>query len=83
MKTLKKSVVETITIDAGVCKGCRLCVDQCPKQVLRVSEERNEKGYLLPWVADISACIACLMCEMICPDMALEVILGEGGKDEK
>ena len=77
MKTM-----DHIHIDSTACKGCHLCVDQCPKGVLTVSERRNAKGYLLPQVGDIAACIGCLNCELICPDLALEVIPAKGGEEK-
>lgn len=69
-----------ITIDEPYCKGCHLCIDQCPKQVLIVSSRRNAKGYLVPEAAGAKDCIACQLCEMICPDMAITV---EKSDDEK
>ncbi|MBU4037944.1 MAG: 4Fe-4S binding protein, partial [Proteobacteria bacterium] len=32
-------------IDLDKCKGCGLCVDVCPKNVLEISTDVNEKGY--------------------------------------
>ena len=70
---LNMEVTHPITIDDQACKGCHLCVTQCPTGVLVVSETRNAKGYLLPAAVDPGACLACFLCEMICPDLALEV----------
>ena len=33
-------------------------------------------------VGDIAACIGCLNCELICPDLALEVIPAKGGEEK-
>jgi len=63
----------TITIDSDACKGCHLCIDQCPREVLAVSENRNTRGYLMPVAVRIDDCVACMMCEMICPDLAIVV----------
>ncbi len=38
-----------------------------------------EAGY--PAWRDQKACVLCRLCELRCPDFAIEV-LGEGGKDE-
>ncbi len=70
----------TITIDGQACKGCHLCVDQCPENVLEVSGVRNAKGYVMPSPTAIDKCIRCLLCEMICPDLAITVEVAE---DEK
>jgi len=62
-----------ITIDEQYCKGCRICIDQCPKDVLEISTTRNPKGYLIPHAVRSEDCIGCMLCEMICPDMAITV----------
>jgi len=79
MKTNRKKT-ERIVIDPVACKGCHLCIDQCPKNVYAVSEDRNAKGYLLPTAARLEDCIACLLCEMICPDLAITVEVEDHAK---
>jgi 2-oxoglutarate ferredoxin oxidoreductase subunit delta len=74
-----------VTIDRNRCKGCELCVHACPKQVLAMSEEINEKGYFFAAVVSGPDCIGCKFCGMTCPDSAIEVaVLDEaevaGGK---
>lgn len=69
-----------IVIDEKYCKGCYLCISECTKEVLAVSDTRNAKGYLIPEANKLEDCIGCLRCEMICPDMAITV---EGLDDEK
>jgi 2-oxoglutarate ferredoxin oxidoreductase subunit delta len=61
------------------CKGCGFCVECCPKQMLKISEEFNEKGYHYPVIIDEKACINCKICEDICPEFAIFSI----GKEEK
>lgn len=55
------------------CKGCRMCVDFCPRQVLRVSTAINSKGYHYPEVAPgkEDACVHCQFCMMVCPEFAI------------
>jgi len=48
------------------CKGCGICVAFCPKQVLSL-----KAGKVLVERAD--DCIGCRMCELRCPDFAIEV----------
>jgi 2-oxoglutarate ferredoxin oxidoreductase subunit delta len=62
-----------ICIDKEFCKGCGLCIGVCPQEVLKLSTERNPKGYLLPFAEAPEACVHCLLCESICPEMALYV----------
>ncbi len=55
------------------CKGCRMCVDFCPQQVLQVSTARNSKGYHYPEVAPgkEDACVNCQFCMLMCPEFAI------------
>lgn len=64
-----------VTIDRNRCKGCELCVRFCPKQVLVMSREINDKGYFFAQVVNQEACIACRFCGFICPDTAIEIAL--------
>jgi len=62
-----------ITIDERLCKGCYFCIDKCPNQVLKKSENLGPKGYRIAEVDDIEKCIGCRICERICPDFAISV----------
>ncbi len=54
------------------CKSCSLCVNACPKKVLRISDRINPKGYR-PTEQFQEGCIACGICAMTCPDAVLTV----------
>jgi len=60
-----------IHIDGEVCKGCGLCVHYCPKDVLRLSDHLNVRGYRVVEVYQNENCIQCKMCEFGCPDLAI------------
>ena len=66
---LKKSK-GVVHIISKRCKGCGFCVELCPKKILKLSQESNEKGYRYPVVV-IDECINCKICEEICPDFAI------------
>ena len=65
------------------CKGCGFCIEFCPNEVLEESEKYNAKGYHPPNVKDQEACIACRLCEFICPEFAIFVKKLEGEEASK
>ncbi len=52
------------------CKGCELCIEFCPQDVLVRSKQFNVKGYHYP-VAARSGCIHCRLCVTVCPEYAI------------
>ena len=55
------------------CKGCRLCIQFCPQEVLRESGNTNQKGYHYPEVINggEKECVNCEFCTLICPEFAI------------
>ena len=49
------------------CKGCGICVELCPQNVLTLDD--NEKVT----AAQSQKCICCRLCELRCPDFAIEI----------
>jgi len=41
--------------------------------LLKDPEDLNAKGYYVPVVAQPENCTKCRMCELVCPDFAIEV----------
>jgi len=63
-----------VTIRENICKGCALCIEVCPKKIIVLNPGKiNQKGYKPAEVTDISQCIACAMCAIMCPDSAIKV----------
>ncbi len=61
-----------ITIDKEKCKACYLCINECPKKLLKVSKETNNLGdHIVEFDDPDHQCLACAMCAMRCPDMAI------------
>jgi 2-oxoglutarate ferredoxin oxidoreductase subunit delta len=56
------------------CKGCELCVTYCPRDALVMSSVFNAKGYHPPQVIGAQLCVACGLCEMLCPEFAIFVL---------
>ncbi|NVM27551.1 MAG: 4Fe-4S binding protein [Candidatus Helarchaeota archaeon] len=59
------------------CKGCELCIEVCPKNVLEKSTQLNRNVQNPPAVKSGSECSLCRMCEYICPDFSIYVVAME------
>jgi 2-oxoglutarate ferredoxin oxidoreductase subunit delta len=67
----KKGYVE---IDIEECKGCSLCVLNCPTECLALNtSDMNSYSLHYAYLSDEDKCIACLNCAVICPDAAITV----------
>jgi 2-oxoglutarate ferredoxin oxidoreductase subunit delta len=60
-----------VTVIKERCKGCQLCVTYCPRNVLRMSQTFNSKGYYYPEPEGEADCVNCHFCEVLCPDFAI------------
>lgn len=67
-----------IEIDTELCKGCGVCIAFCPGQVLEASDRMNKRGSYPPVAARPEDCTRCLTCELLCPDLAIAIVGGEG-----
>ena len=60
-------------INSLECKGCGRCPVACPKQVLYMSDEINQRGYPVVKYKG-TGCIGCGNCYYTCPEpFAIEV----------
>ncbi|HEY3368384.1 MAG TPA: 4Fe-4S dicluster domain-containing protein [Symbiobacteriaceae bacterium] len=57
----------TVEVNTTYCKGCEICVQMCPKDVLKIND--RDKAI----VVNLEACTGCLNCEIYCPDFAINV----------
>ncbi len=64
------SVHGIVFIKKEQCKGCELCIEFCPKDVLVRSKGFNAKGYHYPTVGN-GECINCRLCVTVCPEYAI------------
>ena len=60
-------------IDKERCKGCGLCIANCPKNILEKAEDYNGQGAYYTVCVDADACIGCGACAVMCPDAAIVV----------
>ncbi len=66
-------VIGAVVVDKEACKGCSLCVEACPSEVLALHMEVNSKGYHYSYMKDPDACIGCSNCAVVCPDTCITV----------
>lgn len=59
-----------VFIKKSQCKGCELCIEFCPNDVLARSKGFNAKGYHYPVVTK-AACVNCRLCVTVCPEYAI------------
>ncbi|HEY78595.1 MAG TPA: ferredoxin family protein [Dehalococcoidia bacterium] len=55
-------------INPDLCNGCRLCINSCPMDVIRLDEESNKAVCKYP-----EDCMCCYICELECPEDAIYV----------
>jgi 2-oxoglutarate ferredoxin oxidoreductase subunit delta len=69
MAKLKGAVV----VDKEGCKGCELCVEACPEDVLALYNEVNSRGYHFSYMKYPDLCIGCANCGVVCPDTCISI----------
>lgn len=63
-----------VVIDVERCKGCELCREACPQDVLQLAETFNSKGYRPVVLVDLEHdCTGCALCAVMCPDACITV----------
>ena len=65
-----------VLISQEWCKGCGICISFCPKNIL-AAEGLDQKVK----VTDESLCINCTMCEVHCPDFAIQIVPSEANNE--
>ena len=73
---MAKKVLEELIINKEWCKGCGICISFCPKQVLELGTG-DQAIVVRP-----EDCICCRLCEIRCPDLAIDLFV-EGGRESQ
>lgn len=68
------------TLFPGLCKGCGLCIQKCPKKCISWSDVLGVYG--TPSVEANDECIACGICQLVCPDTAIRIEKKKKDKDK-
>jgi 2-oxoglutarate ferredoxin oxidoreductase subunit delta len=81
--TIKFAKLETrgkkalFTVSPDLCKGCGLCIEKCPSQVLDWSTHIGIYGTPIVEPKRMERCTGCKLCQYFCPDAAIDVIRDE------
>jgi 2-oxoglutarate ferredoxin oxidoreductase subunit delta len=67
LATERKPRLFTVEVNTAYCKGCEICVQVCPKNVLAMNDRLKAN------VVNLKDCTGCLNCEIYCPDFAINV----------
>ena len=69
-----------ITIMRERCKGCGICVENCPQKLISILDsELNALGYRpAGYTGEDGACKGCKICAEMCPDVCIEVYKQSG-----
>jgi 2-oxoglutarate ferredoxin oxidoreductase subunit delta len=62
-----------VVVNTERCKGCDLCVQTCPKDVLALSKHVNSRGYNFAYMENEDSCVGCSSCAHVCPDACITV----------
>ncbi len=73
---MAKKQLKEIVINRDWCKGCDICVQFCPTKVLEL-DSADKSTVIRP-----EDCICCRICELRCPDLAIEVLIEKGEDNE-
>ncbi len=65
-------IIGDVVIDKEACKGCGLCIEACPQEILSFAKEVNNKGYLYA-IKHANDCTGCSNCATVCPDVCITV----------
>lgn len=73
MFTLIGGVMPKIEVNKDWCKGCGICMVNCPKNILVFSNDVNKAGNKYCVQLNPGNCIGCKFCGIMCPDGAIKV----------
>ena len=72
-----------VEIKAEQCKGCELCVSQCPMHCLEMGEAINHLGYTYAQFVNGDVCTGCGICFYACPEPGTVTVYKKDPKVKK
>ncbi|MEE8436957.1 MAG: ferredoxin family protein [Candidatus Neomarinimicrobiota bacterium] len=67
-----KKIRGHVTINIEKCKGCELCLAECPQDSLSMSKNINKQGYNYALLIKDN-CTGCTNCALVCPEAVINV----------
>lgn len=62
-----------LELNENHCKGCELCVQACPRDVLAMGSNINALGYRPASIVDAEKCTGCKACALVCPEVCFTI----------
>lgn len=62
-----------IEVNSRFCKGCKLCIQFCPKHIIELGTEINDIGDQYLVQTEPEKCTGCKLCAIMCPESAITV----------
>lgn len=62
-----------IVVDIEKCKGCGVCIEACPSDVINKHKNVNSRGYNYTYAEKPEECTGCANCAIVCPDGVIKV----------
>jgi 2-oxoglutarate ferredoxin oxidoreductase subunit delta len=63
-----------IVVNELYCKGCEMCAEACPQDVIILAADRiTAKGYHPAELKADDGCTGCGICAVVCPEAAITV----------
>ncbi len=71
-----------VKIEIENCKGCELCINECPQDSLKMSKNINKNSYHYAVLVD-DTCTGCTNCALVCPEAIITVFRESKTSKEK
>jgi NAD-dependent dihydropyrimidine dehydrogenase PreA subunit len=67
----------SVKVDPHLCKGCGICIEDCPEDVLKFHLKFNAKGYHYAYYTG-EGCTGCQICFYACPEPEVISVFRKG-----